>query len=177
MATPNDISKELKELNSSLEHMPKNMPYSVPPGYFTGIAEDVMTHVSDNILTAKPNTPYSTPDNYFDNLPGELLAKLTKEADAKPQKSRNILFKNIRWAAAAVFVIAVGLGSYRIMTPQTLSIQQQLDEVPEQVLASYVEYNLDEFETEIIANNINTFTPDADDLNKEDIEYYLEGWQ
>lgn len=178
MAVKNDIYNELKELCSPLADAPKTMPYSLPQNYFGSLPEIVLQRTASLDNGDVLATPYSVPDSYFESLPQQVLqqAKQGEQATLKKDKSVNIWLKNIRWAAAAVFIIAVGLGSYNILTPQTLTIRQQLNEIPESALVAYVQDNADDFETETIANNLNTIDRDVEDVNIEDIEYYLD-WQ
>lgn len=178
MATDNDILNELNELGSTLVRAPKRMPYNVPEGYFDALPDAMYSMANTQAQDTKTN-PYSVPGGYFDTLPQQVLQKAKQGAVTAPEKTKgtNIWMKNIRWAAAAIFIFAVGLGSYRVLTPQTLSIQQQLDQVPESVLAAYVADNVDDFDTELITGNIQTTTTGINSVDNEDIEDYLEGWQ
>lgn len=179
MTTRNDILSELKELNSPLADAPRTMPYKVPQGYFAGLADNVSERVESTVDLDTRAQPYSLPEGYFEGLPEELLQKI-KQAESSPQlkkKGTTLWLKNIRWAAAAILILAVGLGSYRILTPQNISIQQQLDEIPESVLVSYMQENADEFDTELLTADMNTINPDVSEVENEALESYLEGWQ
>lgn len=76
----NTIQNELNELNSGLNPNSNNTPYSVPEGYFEGLAASVLAKIkgeaaisaSDEIAQLSPllagiskKLPYSVPDNYF----------------------------------------------------------------------------------------------------------------
>jgi len=182
MEREQDILKELKKLNSPLAVFPRTMPYIVPDAYFDNLPTLVARYVlADTPLTK--DMPLAVPDGYFDALPQQLLqAVKNDEAPAKEESKNRSVWLNARWAAAAMLIIFIGLGSYRILTPETLTIQQQLEEIPEAAILAYVQDNIDEFDTEYIVNNLdnaNTIQTQAENLNDETIEYYLEnsGWQ
>jgi hypothetical protein len=85
MNTPNDINNELNDLNSQLPSGSDGMPYSVPEGYFEGLAGSIMAKIrgseagieieelSPLLAGISRNTPYYLPENYFEasieNLP------------------------------------------------------------------------------------------------------------
>ena len=52
------INNELKELNSNLSGQEPRMPYPVPPGYFEGLAEQVLTRIRQE--EAKEETKRAT---------------------------------------------------------------------------------------------------------------------
>lgn len=178
MASAQDILQELKELNSSLGELPKAMPYELPEGYFDGFVADITAKVSTQQELMNKHVPFTVPDEYFDNLPGQILQSVQQPV---AKKTRSI-WLNLRWAAAAVLVLAIGLGSYRILNPATRSIEQQLSAIPNAELLAYVHDNIDEFETDIIISNMNNvqlINAQTGNINNEAIEDYLEeeGWQ
>lgn len=96
MNNRNTIQDELNELNSGLNPDSNNNPYSVPEGYFEGLANSVLTKIkgetpvsssSEEIEQLSPllasisrKSPYSVPDNYFQsNIEG--LKALTSEEE------------------------------------------------------------------------------------------------
>lgn len=178
MASEHDILQELKDLNSSLGELPRAMPYELPAGYFEGFAAAITVKVSARHELMNKDVPFTVPHGYFDNLPGQILQSVQEPA---AQKTRSI-WLNLRWAAAAVLVLAIGLGSYRVLNPATLSIEQQLSAIPNAELLAYVHDNIDEFETDIIIsnmNNVHLINPQTGNINNNAIEDYLEeeGWQ
>jgi hypothetical protein len=86
MNSPKNIQDELKDLNSSLPTNPEDSPYTVPQGYFDGLAASVMAKIkgleqsaADEISSLSPllagisrAMPYSVPDNYFQTAMEEL---------------------------------------------------------------------------------------------------------
>ena len=91
----NTIQDELNELNSGLNPNSNEMPYSVPEGYFEGLAASVLAKIktetaisaSEEIARLSPllagiskKLPYSVPDNYFQsNI--ENLGAFTSESE------------------------------------------------------------------------------------------------
>ena len=80
MNSRNTIQDELNELNSGLNTNSNNTPYSVPEGYFEGLAASVLAKIkgempvsaSEEIAQLSPllagisrKSPYSVPDDYF----------------------------------------------------------------------------------------------------------------
>lgn len=97
MSDRNTIQDELNELNSGLTPAPGNNPYSVPEGYFEGLASSVLAKIkgeapisaTDEIAELSPllagisrQLPYSLPDDYFQsNLEG-LKAFTTEDEES-----------------------------------------------------------------------------------------------
>jgi hypothetical protein len=95
MSTRNTIQDELNELNSGLNPPSDNSPYSVPEGYFEGLASSVLAKIkrempisaTEEIAQLSPmlagiskKLPYSVPENYFQsNIDG--LGALTSETE------------------------------------------------------------------------------------------------
>lgn len=83
MTQKDNILQELKELNSSLSAVSNQEVYTVPAGYFEGLAPRVLnriraleaTDTASELVYLSPfvsgisrNTPYQVPQGYFDNL-------------------------------------------------------------------------------------------------------------
>lgn len=185
MAVDKDILKELGEMNSVLAGLSRDMPFEVPTGYFNNLPGSILLRATEKVSLAEKNMPHLVPEGYFDNLPGELIRSLTdkgrqKAANSFPHKRIN-LWAGMRWAVAAILILAIGLGSYRFLVPQTQTVEQQLHALSDEAIASYVEDNIYAFETETIANHVGTTDINSSSLNLNDeaIENYLEeaGWQ
>lgn len=84
MAQNNNILQELRELKSSLANMAVQNAYSVPEGYFEGLAAQVLNRIKmteatsageelnflSPLVGALPKqVPYTVPAGYFDTLP------------------------------------------------------------------------------------------------------------
>ncbi len=202
MQSINDIREELRGMNSPLADMSrampyelpngyfedfsqllhmmkagKEMPYAVPQGYFEGLSAAIMAK-TEGVSVMRPN-PYNVPQGYFEGLPEAMLARV-KESDM-PVQTKVIplgtrIWKNIRWAAAAVLITGIGLGVYRsYMTDTSVSPQQELSALSKEDIHSYVEQRLDEFDVEAIAANTNGYDVKTitNNLSEEEIENYL----
>jgi len=176
MTSENDIINELKQLDSPLAKYPRTMPYALPYGYFKDMEQKLTSTVTNTPEPAGTSMPFALPADYFEQLPGKILqAAKNTEAPATTTKRKSI-WLNVRWAAAAMLVIAIGLGTYRIMTPPP-TIEQQLEEIPYEDILAYVEDNIEDYETDNIVSylNSNTTIPlPADNINRDAIEYYLQ---
>jgi hypothetical protein len=105
MNNRNDIQKELKELNSSLPLNKTPEIYSVPEGYFEGLAASVLLKIKAGQSTAQEEIaaispvlagisrkmPFSLPENYFDQtaegLPGLIREDQLPDVLAQAVKS------------------------------------------------------------------------------------------
>jgi hypothetical protein len=100
MTDRNNIQDELKDLNSNLPWKRGQAPFSVPDGYFDGLASAVLARIKTQsavaeelaelspLLSSVPKTmPYTLPEGYFEeNL--SLLPFLSGEEKASPLLSR-----------------------------------------------------------------------------------------
>jgi hypothetical protein len=83
MNTRTDIINELQQLQSPLAaEAPVNV-FTVPVGYFEGLAASVLRAVQgDNILQSiQPPANTEVPEGYFDNLAGNILNKIKAQAN------------------------------------------------------------------------------------------------
>lgn len=184
MTSEQDILSELRSMNSPLAGFSRNMPFDVPVGYFDNLPAQALQMANKEILPAGTTMPHIVHPGYFDTLPEQLLATIRQqEQNKKTEKPvrRISLWRNVRWAAAAILILAIGAGSYRVFTPQTTAVEQQLQSISDEAIMSYVEDNIYAFETETIINYVNTADMNAASMqiNKNDIENYLQetGWQ
>lgn len=176
MTREQEILNELNELSSPLAGYSRAMPFEVPKGYFETLADDVTRHAS--VPPAKEN-PFAVPEGYFDALPAQLLQQVAP-AKKSGNPSRRI-WLNLRHAAvAALIVVAVGVGAYRIFNPPEQGIEEQLGRVQDAELIAYVREHAYEFETETLISNLQGLSieqPGAG-IGEDAIEAYLEtGWQ
>jgi hypothetical protein len=196
MESVNDIRNELRGMNSALTDMPRTMPYEVPVGYFESFTDGVgllkagkeMPHevpqgyfeqLADDILfeVNKPSVAFTVPEGYFEALPAEILAKV-KQADRKPMTIPIgiRIWKNVRWAAAAVLILGIGLGVYRSYWYEpAFNVQEELASVSQEVIDEYVQLHIDEFDMETIATGTEPFDikPATNHLSSEEIENYI----
>ncbi|MCD6011001.1 MAG: hypothetical protein K0Q79_863 [Flavipsychrobacter sp.] len=152
----------------------KKMPYKVPDGYFEHLTGSI---VSSAIAHGASKAPYSVPDGYFEQLPAQILkAAMAAHPEVKtPPNKRLNLFRSVQWAAAAIFILFMGVGAYITFsnTGQPGS-ENMLAAVSNKELHDYVQINyrvdIDKVEG---ATNLNDLQLDDEDI----IEYLNEtGW-
>jgi len=131
------VNNTIQELNvpDTVPAWGKKQAFAVPAGYFESLTENISAAIAADITAALPKgQPQQVPAGYFEALPAQLLAaakasepvkKQGKLIPLRRQKSGN----PIRWAAAAVLLMCIGLGSY-----ETFYSRQQAN--PENMLAS-----------------------------------------
>ena len=114
----------------------KKMPFSLPDEYFADLPAKVLSEISsEQMLYGLPATnPYAIPPNYFASLP-EMVLAAARESDrpkrmAVPKPKKRILWSYAQWAAAAIFILGIGIGSYKWY--QRVELQND----PEKLLAS-----------------------------------------
>jgi hypothetical protein len=180
---PSLVKSTIRELDEP-EVVPafgKKLPYSVPPGYFENLAGHIVAAAAAPEMPAgmSKEVPFKAPANYFETLPGTLLSK-AKAADAGTtpkiiEFKRPHVFRSVQLAAAAIFILFIGIGSYitffsaRIVNPEVMLAAVTNNEINEYVQGTY---RIDA--SKIQSNNeINSMQLD----NKEIIEYLDEtGW-
>ena len=158
----------------------KAMPHHVPEGYFEGLPAAIAT--AAQIAHGKQTAPaYTVPEGYFEGFPAAMLAKVKQEQVTTAEKKTIPLWKNLAWAAAAVILLSVGLQTYKAVdAAEATGTEQQLAQLPNGTINEYIQANIDEFDTEMIASNVNSdgaqTTPSQ--LEEEEIINYLNetGW-
>ncbi len=171
---------------TALEGGTKKMPFDVPNGYFDQLQASVLQQVQQESIAAslpKENV-YTTPEGYFDILPGHIMAAIHASEAPQAKKTRIIGWKSIGWAAAAVVILGLGMGSVKMIWPGAES-KESLAKIPATSIQAYVQQNIDEFDSELIENNIaaniNLHTQPGlpNTIDKNDIIQYLDenGWE
>lgn len=173
----------------------KSMPFEVPQGYFEALTARIMDAVEQPAFGRTQQTPFAVPEGYFAGMAGKMLAA-AKAADAGPekavpaQKATKIIelrpqWKAIRWAAAAMLVLGIGIGSFMKFGQgeSQPAATRQLAQLDKNIIDSYVQQNIDDFDTELLTENNAVFGASAEKnihkLDKKDIIQYLDddaGW-
>lgn len=171
-----DILKELQELNSPLADISRAMPYEMPQGYFQQLPEKVYAEATrpgnGQELTGRA-MPYDVPEDYFDKLPDNILAAAKAET-APPKRTSRSIWLNLRWAAAAVLILGLGIGTFKTMSPGRPGIEEQLNAIPDEAIFAYVNDHIDEFDADMIESHLDAESyADPSDVNDEVIEYYI----
>jgi hypothetical protein len=169
----------------------KAMPYAIPNSYFEYLPEEILFAVTEQEhgLHLPKSNPLSVPEGYFVGLPQQLIDTIKAEETATKPATRVIplgdnIWKNVRWAAAAILVLGIGLGSYSLFNGNSKEItpQQELSAVSESTISDYIQQNIDDFDMESIENTVAANTTaaqlDASILTDEEIKLYLDetGW-
>jgi hypothetical protein len=84
MKNVNDISEELRSMGSSLADLSRNMPYSVPQGFFDNFEDTLQNTIKElntpDIMPAWSKTqPFSVPVGYFEELTDNIVSAVTAE--------------------------------------------------------------------------------------------------
>lgn len=105
-----EIKKELEDIGSPLAKGRVNLPYGVPAGYFSGLSQRMagLAALEGAGSLPAPAHPYLAPAGYFDQLPHAILARAKKTG----RGGSAITFRQVRMAAAAVLLLAVGLATF-----------------------------------------------------------------
>lgn len=167
------------EGEDSILALPKSLPYKVPQNYFEDTAAQILA------ITALPATEepaFEVPAGYFEALPGRIMTAVrTKEQPAA--KPRIIDFRParrvIKWAAAAMLILGIGISSYSIYFTPDHRAERLLASVDGDVITDYVTQN-NEDAPDAGALAMNTPTASAvKALSKDEIATYLDetGWE
>lgn len=154
----------------------KVMPYVIPANYFETLADEIKSRAGAADLPK--NKSFAVPAGYFEALPAQLL-RAAKDADRLSEPKviplrRFSISRQIRWAAAAVLVAGIGLGSYFSFFNTNKTDADILASVSSSEIEDYVQriYRID---AERIVSN--TKVADLQLDNNDIIEYLNEtGW-
>lgn len=100
-------------MGSSLADAHVSIPFEVPQGYFATAERTIigkaLQEESELSLPVVTN-PYAAPKGYFDSLPSRIEQRLPQTK----KKGILISFRQVRWAAAAVLLVMIGVGGYSV---------------------------------------------------------------
>lgn len=118
-----NAEEELSYLSPFLSAVPKELPYSVPAGYFSDLKEkaigairghadyqtaaEELESISPLLNSIGKKTPYRIPDGYFDNLVVPIDTTEKREAKVISLGSR----KWLRYGVAAAIISCIALGA------------------------------------------------------------------
>ena len=174
-----EIKQELGEAGSSLAGKQIPMPYVLPDGYFANFEKTLRSNITEEDATTALHTlagktlPYHVPGNYFEHLPQQLL----KKNERGSQRGIRITFNQLRWAAAAVVLIVISVGTYNIYMPS--AGKMNTDKV---MLASVNDQEIQQYLANVAGTNVQLNNddsyPDIAEINTKDIISYLDqtGW-
>ncbi len=165
-------------------------PFVVPEGYFGTLADSlkagtIASFQNDLRPAGFPTTlPLTVPEGYLTMLPDTMLEAAKKQSTPSKHAWRSINFHPqwrhiIRFAAAAVLVLGVSVGSYRylhVAGPEKIAVQQ-LSKLDDDAIENYVELHVDDFDVESLEATIPPRTdihPELLRINTVEIQDYLE---
>lgn len=170
----------------------RRMPFEVPAAYFEMLADEVLENVAGNGASLSKQPSFEAPPaGYFEHFAGSVLDKIRAEeqpAVAEKPQTKIIRFpalKSVRWAAAAVLLIAIGLGTYRFLPRNgnaPVSGEHSLAGISEAAISDYVQNNIDDVDREMMIEHAAMLalgeTDNVSNLDKNDIVDYLNenGW-
>lgn len=82
MENRNNISKELREISPVVADISRQAPYSVPAGYFEGLADQLLQLVkagNASSVLPKAKNPFEVPRGYFEGLADNILQRVKAE--------------------------------------------------------------------------------------------------
>ncbi|HUP14229.1 MAG TPA: hypothetical protein VM187_18535 [Niastella sp.] len=85
MENSNNILKELRDISAVVADIGRQAPYTVPAGYFEGLANRLLQLVkADETSSVLPiaNNPYQVPQGYFEGLANNILQRVTAEEES-----------------------------------------------------------------------------------------------
>ncbi|MBS1774329.1 MAG: hypothetical protein JST82_15845 [Bacteroidetes bacterium] len=179
----NDVVSIAKvmDLQEPVLNVNKGMPYMIPSGYFEALPTTINELVG-NGLPQKASNVYEVPAGYFAQLPAAITAK-AKDAN-KPAKRISLgapVWKQVRWAAAAVLILSIGIGSYQYTQNKEYKLRKELARVSSDSIHEYVQQHIDEYDTEMIADNMETndLKTLSKNISEQEIVNYLNatGWE
>jgi hypothetical protein len=151
-------------------------PFSVPAGYFEQLSGNILAAAkTEDISVTTKEMPYRVPVGYFEHLPAQIV-KAIKVLNGKktiPLSGKN-MFRRVQWAAAAIFIIFMGIGGYMTFFNNQPYSDKILASIPGNEIHDYLQhtYRLD---VDRVIGNSSVSNLQVD--NKE-IEQYLDenGW-
>jgi hypothetical protein len=163
----------------------QEIPFEIPQGYFEQLSSQVLATIKEQDITATlpKDNPYITPPGYFEALPQQMLAA-AKKNDKTKVISIHKLWKQLKWAAAALLICGIGLGSYKMFRPYgpapIANPEQAIANMSPAVVHEYIQQNIDDFDIDVIMNSMNAGNAQTmtKQLDTREIQQYLNatGW-
>jgi hypothetical protein len=140
-----NIQKIIIDINApdTVADFGKALPYTVPAGYFEGLTDKIVATSAASVITMElpGSMPYTTPVGYFDALPGAMLTA-ARTADNGGQKTiplKHTMILPKRWAAAAIILLTIGLGSFEFFSPSSANSDKILASVSPNEIQDYLQ--------------------------------------
>ncbi|HYE54250.1 MAG TPA: hypothetical protein VD996_05380 [Chitinophagaceae bacterium] len=174
------ILNELKELSPTVAGLGQSTPYQVPPGYFEGLAAQILSRIKTQDLSAKEEietlspllsglskkTPYEVPAGYFTNVTANVLNNVKPQAKVvRMNPARRV----IRYAAAAVVAAVMAVAGWFYFDNKGVTAEETLAQVSDTELVDYLE---NETQT---ASAVAVTMPENTDMDEADVRELLSG--
>jgi hypothetical protein len=176
MKPEHEIIQELRELQSPLAQMYRDMPFCVPENYFNSIADELTIKLKAEGKFTKAHT-FIAPHGYFECLPEQLLIKA--KAASKPRFALsipNLSLRQIKFAAAALLLISLSISTLFYLNQRSTNPAVVISKVKGPELIEYAQQNIDDYDIYMHVNHlVSTKLEDVytQHLSSKDIEQYL----
>jgi hypothetical protein len=163
---------------------PEALPFEVPIEYFKHLPQKLARAAKECRLNEGIHTAFEIPTGYIDGLPVQ-LTRIAQQADTMAKKVNNIaltrqLIRIGKMAAAAILVLGIGLGSYKILherQPEAIAARQ-LSGIDKEAITTYLEQHVDELDAETLETiTVSSHTDPQRDilyLKSSEIQEYLQ---
>jgi len=150
-------------------------PYAAPAGYFDSLTCNLVSAAkAEHISVNTKEMPYHVPKGYFERLPGQVIKAVKALGSKKTIPLTAHMFRRVQWAAAAIFIIFMGIGGYIAFFNDHSYQEKILASIPGNEIHDYLQrtYRIDVDRIEA-NNNVNELQVD----NREIVQYLDEtGW-
>ncbi len=172
---PDELTKLFEKSNGLKINGTKGMPFNVPEDYFDMLPLAITTKMNEG-----QSHPMLVPEGYFESFPDTVLekAKAANNPSGKTRPFGGAVWSNLRWAAAAILVMGIGVGSYRMYyNTQPLNAEKELATLPASDINDYIKTHLDEFDADMIAGTLGSNgieTINTNNINDDEIQQFLD---
>jgi hypothetical protein len=133
--------------------------FKTPEGYFEDMNARILSQIAISGTSTQNN--FEVPDLYFENLSTTILEHTKKSGTAKVIK-----FSVVKYAAAAVLLIATTLGAYLYQT-NNKNVTDKLANIPEQEIVDYLKFYTDPNDVSFIIESTDDFSFLEDNIDRQ----------
>lgn len=131
--------------------------FKIPEGYFEDMNAKILSQIA--LSDTSRQNDFKVPDLYFKNLSANILAQTNI-----PNTTKVVKFSFVKYAAAAVLLIATTLGAYLYNTNDTVS--DKLANIPEQEIVDYLKFYTDANDVSFIIESTDDFSSLEENINR-----------
>jgi len=133
--------------------------FKVPKGYFEDMNAKILSQI--NVNKASQESGFNVPESYFEELSANILEK-TKVG----KQVKMVRFSFIKYAAAAVVLIATTFGSY-MYNQNNQTVTEKLSNIPDQEIADYLNYYTDAGDVTLIIESTDDFSSIEEKIDRQ----------